>query len=79
MLLHFCDLHRRCCIFAHIEHVPGFLYDVAHGLSRSEDPVSLGSSEADRVAPPWTDFCMLFKLHVAPFEVGLMPFIPALL
>ena len=39
VLRQFSDLQRRTCISAHIEHVPGFLNDVADSLSRSQEPL----------------------------------------
>ena len=62
-----------------ILHVPGFLNDVADGLSRSEDPSSLGFAEAEKVAPPWREFLVVpFKPQVALLEAELAPFLPAL-
>ena len=52
VLRQFCDLQRRTCISAHIEHVPGFLNDVADSLSRDGDPLDLGFCDEDRICPP---------------------------
>ena len=42
VLRQFSDMQRRFCICAHVEHVPGFLNDIADALSSSADPSSLG-------------------------------------
>ena len=52
VLHQFSDLQRRTCISAHVEHVPGFLNDIADSLSRDGDPVDLGFCDDDRVCPP---------------------------
>ena len=47
VLHQFCDLQHRSCISVHIEHVPGFLNEIADSLSRSGDPEALGFLEKD--------------------------------
>ena len=65
-------MQRRFCISACIEHVPGFLNDIADALSRSVDPSSLGLSDEERL------FLVHFKPRSAPLEVYLRSSVPAL-
>ena len=79
VLRRFSDLQRRTCISVHIEHVPGFLNDVADFLSRSQEPLDLGFSEADRVCPSWQEFLVPFRPQVSPLEAEVSQYVPALL
>ena len=78
VLFQFGDMQRRFCISARIEHVPGFLNDIADSLSRSVDPSSLGFSDEERLCPPWREFLVHFKPRSAPLEVYLRSSVPAL-
>ena len=76
VLRQFSDLQRRTCVSAHIEHVPGFLNDIADSLSR-EGP--LGFCDEDRMCPPWREFLVPLKPQVSPLEAELSQHVPALL
>ena len=69
VLRQFSDLQRRTCISARIEHVPGFLNVLADCLSRSQDALALGLSEADRVYPPWREFFYPVRPQVSPWRL----------
>ena len=79
VLRQFCDLQRRTCISAHIEHVPGFLNDVADSLSRDGDPQALGFCDEERVCPPWRELLVPLKPQCAPVDTDLSQYVPALL
>ena len=78
-LRQFYDLQRRTCISEHIEHVPGFLNDVADSLSRSGDPKALGFDESQRVSPPWRELVVPFRPQSASLEADFSSSVPALL
>ena len=78
VLRHFYDLQRRSCISAHIEHVPGFLNEVADSLSRSGDPAALGFVDSERISPPWRELLVRFRPQSAPLEADLSGSVPAL-
>ena len=79
VLRQFCDLQRRTCISARIEHVPGFLNDIADSLSRDGDPLDLGFCDENRICPPWREFLVPLKPQVSPLEAELSQHVPALL
>ena len=66
-------------ISARIEHVPGFLNDVADSLSREGDPSQLGACAEDRVCPPWRELLSPLQPQVSPLEADLAQHVPALL
>ena len=73
------DLQRRTCVSVHIEHVLGFLNDIADSLSRSGDPRLVGFDDAHRVSPPWRELLVPLRPQSAPLEAEFAAFVPALL
>ena len=78
VLLAFTRWQHDWCLSAYIEHVPGFLNDLADGLSRSKAPAALNFRPDDRVSPPWQALAQGPLVQSAPAELDLSRFVKAL-